>query len=211
MPSPPGEERAVADRSPPSCAASGWRSTRTTPARDRLERRQPLLRLAPTAAGNAALPLRAPGHRPAAGRSSRSSRTASSATRPARSSARTTSRRSRRWSRPRAGSSGSGRPHAGVELLFTPKEEVGLRGAEAFDCHPPRGARRVRLRPGRADRRGDPGRAPRADHARSRSAARPRTRGWRRRKAAPRSRRPRRRSPTCGSGVSTRRPRPTSA
>jgi tripeptide aminopeptidase len=26
------------------------------------------------------------------------------------------------------------RPHAGVELLFTPKEEVGLRGAEAFDC-----------------------------------------------------------------------------
>ncbi len=26
-----------------------------------------------------------------------------------------------------------GRPHAGVELLFTPKEEVGLRGAEAFD------------------------------------------------------------------------------
>jgi tripeptide aminopeptidase len=26
-----------------------------------------------------------------------------------------------------------GRPHAGVELLFTPKEEVGLRGATAFD------------------------------------------------------------------------------
>ncbi len=26
-----------------------------------------------------------------------------------------------------------GRPHAGIELLFTPKEEVGLRGAEAFD------------------------------------------------------------------------------
>jgi tripeptide aminopeptidase len=26
-----------------------------------------------------------------------------------------------------------GRPHAGVELLFTPKEEVGLLGAEAFD------------------------------------------------------------------------------
>jgi tripeptide aminopeptidase len=25
------------------------------------------------------------------------------------------------------------RPHAGLELLFTPKEEVGLRGAEAFD------------------------------------------------------------------------------
>jgi tripeptide aminopeptidase len=29
---------------------------------------------------------------------------------------------------------GEGRPHAGIELLFTPKEEVGLRGAEAFDC-----------------------------------------------------------------------------
>src|SRR5437660_4996712 len=29
---------------------------------------------------------------------------------------------------------GEGRPHAGVELVFTPKEEVGLRGAEAFDC-----------------------------------------------------------------------------
>ena len=26
-----------------------------------------------------------------------------------------------------------GRPHAGVELVFTPQEEVGLRGAEAFD------------------------------------------------------------------------------
>ena len=28
---------------------------------------------------------------------------------------------------------GENRPHAGVELLFTPKEEVGLRGAAAFD------------------------------------------------------------------------------
>jgi len=28
-----------------------------------------------------------------------------------------------------------GRPHAGVELLFTPKEEVGLQGAAAFDEH----------------------------------------------------------------------------
>ena len=26
-----------------------------------------------------------------------------------------------------------GRPHAGIELLFTPKEEVGLNGAYAFD------------------------------------------------------------------------------
>jgi tripeptide aminopeptidase len=29
---------------------------------------------------------------------------------------------------------GEGRPHAGLELVFTAKEEVGLRGAEAFDC-----------------------------------------------------------------------------
>jgi tripeptide aminopeptidase len=29
---------------------------------------------------------------------------------------------------------GEHRPHAGVELLFTPKEEVGLKGADAFDC-----------------------------------------------------------------------------
>jgi tripeptide aminopeptidase len=28
-----------------------------------------------------------------------------------------------------------GRPHAGIELLFTPKEEVGLLGAAAFDHH----------------------------------------------------------------------------
>ena len=27
-----------------------------------------------------------------------------------------------------------GIPHAGLELLFTPKEEVGLKGAQAFDC-----------------------------------------------------------------------------
>ncbi len=27
-----------------------------------------------------------------------------------------------------------GRPHAGIELLFTPKEEVGLQGAKAFDA-----------------------------------------------------------------------------
>ena len=26
------------------------------------------------------------------------------------------------------------RPHAGIELLFTPKEEVGLQGAKAFDA-----------------------------------------------------------------------------
>src|ERR687895_2057274 len=29
---------------------------------------------------------------------------------------------------------GENRPHAGIELLFTPKEEVGLQGAKAFDA-----------------------------------------------------------------------------
>src|SRR5437588_12499057 len=32
---------------------------------------------------------------------------------------------------------GEGKPHAGIELLFTPKEEVGLRGADAFDTARP--------------------------------------------------------------------------
>ena len=45
------------------------------------------------------------------------------------------------------------RPHAGIELLFTPKEEIGLHGARAFDESTARRAHRVRLRPGRADRR----------------------------------------------------------
>lgn len=31
---------------------------------------------------------------------------------------------------------GEGRPHAGVELVFTPCEEIGLRGAHAFDTGP---------------------------------------------------------------------------
>jgi tripeptide aminopeptidase len=34
---------------------------------------------------------------------------------------------------------GENRPHAGIELLFTPKEEVGLKGAKAFDVERLRG------------------------------------------------------------------------
>ena len=52
-----------------------------------------------------------------------------------------------------------GRPHAGVELLFTPKEEVGLRGAPGFRRRTSRRPARVRLRPGRADRRDRAGRS----------------------------------------------------
>ena len=94
---------------------------------DRLERGQPLLPARADRRGDAALPLRAPRHRAAdRRRSSRSSRTASSATPAGRSSAPTTSPRSWRWSRRRGGVVEEGRPHAGLELVFTPKEEVGL-------------------------------------------------------------------------------------
>ena len=83
------------------------------------------------------------------------------------------------------------RPHAGIELLFTPKEEVGLLGAYAFD------------------------------HARLRADAyffllcastdAPRTPACSPRKDARRCRPLRRRSPTSGSAASTTRRRPTSA
>ena len=40
------------------------------------------------------------------------------------------------------------RPHAGIELVFTPKEEVGLLGAGAFDHDRLHAACRLRVRPG---------------------------------------------------------------
>ncbi len=104
-----------------------------------------------------------------------------------------------------------GRPHAGIELLFTPKEEVGLLGAAAFDARPA----------GRAAWATSTTRPRRS--ARSSSARRTRTRcrsastGGRPiracipRRAAPRSRPRRRRSRTSGSAGSTRRRRRTSA
>ena len=55
-------------------------------------------------------------------------RRASSATRGRRSSAPTTSRRSRSMLEAVRRIVAEGRPHAGIELVFTPKEEVGLRG-----------------------------------------------------------------------------------
>src|SRR5262249_56436454 len=42
---------------------------------------------------------------------------------------------------------GEGRPHAGIELLFTPKEGGGLRGAAAFDCTQAAARRGRRSRP----------------------------------------------------------------
>ena len=67
------------------------------------------------------------------GRSSPSSTTASCGTPAARSSAPTTSRRSSRCSRASGGCSPRTVRTPGIELLFTPKEEVGLIGAYAFD------------------------------------------------------------------------------
>ena len=67
------------------------------------------------------------------GRSSPSSRTASCGTPAARSSARTTSRPSSQMLEGVRRVLAENRPHAGIELLFTPKEEVGLIGAYAFD------------------------------------------------------------------------------
>ena len=49
------------------------------------------------------------------------------------------------------------RPHAGVELLFTPMEEIGLVGASRIRRRAARGTPRLRLRPGGADRRRDHG------------------------------------------------------
>ena len=65
------------------------------------------------------------------------------------------------------------RPHAGIELLFTPKEEVGLARRGRLRPRAAARARRLRLRPGGADRRRDPRRAV----SRRRSGSLPRPRG----------------------------------
>ena len=101
-----------------------------------------------------------------------------------------------------------GRPHAGIELLFTPKEEVGLVGAYAFDHRRLRAQDRLRLRPGGADRHRHPRRAvlavARGDVPRPRLAFRACTRRRDGRRSPP----PRARSRSSGSAASTRtRPR----
>ena len=103
----------------------------------------------------------------------------------------------------------AGMPHAGIELVLTAQEEVGLRGAKAFDHDAPAGARRLRLRPRLADRRDGASTAPsQYTHRRALPSATRRTRASRRRRAAARSPRRRARSPRCGSAASTtRRPR----
>ena len=69
------------------------------------------------------------------------------------------------------------RPHGGIELLFTPKEEVGLLGAYAFDASRLEARARLRLRPGGADRRDHPRCAVGSVRSMSASTAGRRTRG----------------------------------
>ena len=54
------------------------------------------------------------------------------------------------------------RRHAGIELLFTPQEEGWLPWGRRLRPHAPAGDHRLRLRPGRSDRRDRPRLAPRA-------------------------------------------------
>ena len=69
------------------------------------------------------------------------------------------------------------RPHGGIELLFTPKEEVGLARRRGLRPRAARRPDRLRLRPGGADRRGDPRRAVRALDGGAASTGAPRTPG----------------------------------
>ena len=57
-----------------------------------------------------------------------------------------------------------GRPHAGIELVFTLQEEVGLKGVAEFDCSRLAARDRLRLRHGGPDRRGRPRCTERDDH-----------------------------------------------
>ena len=211
--SPPGEERPVADRVTEELRGLGLDVDEDgAGAVDRREHREPLLPARADRRGHAALPLRAHGHR-AAGRADRAGGRGRRRPQRRRDDPRRRQqvRGRRRWSRRHAASSRGSVPHAGLELVFTPKEEVGLRGAEAFDCS------RLAARVGYVyDQAGPIGEVILgAPHAVALEiivpAASPRTQGWRRKRAAPRSPPPRARSPTCGSAGSTRRPPRTSA
>ena len=183
------------------CAGSGSSRTRTTPAADRLDDGQRLR--APRADGgrDAALPVRAPRHG-AARRRARvpSSRTASSGMPAARSSAPTTSPPSSRCSRRCGACSRRTGRMPGIELLFTPMEEVGLIGAAAFDAR--RGCTRSSATSTTRRRRSARSSSARRGRRRWRcaSTAAPRTPACSRRRGVRRSRRRRRRSRICGSG-----------
>ena len=155
VPSPPGDERAVADLVLRYLAACGLDADEDGSAEPRSGR-------------TPAISMRA-SSRPRRASRSCSARTStrcrrqrqiepvvddgSCGTRRARSSAPTTRRPSRRCSRRRARVLAESRPHAGIELLFTPKEEVGLHRRGRLRPRAAARADRLRLRPGGADRR----------------------------------------------------------
>ena len=127
------QERGVADaRDSPTSATSGSTSTRTTPAADRLDDGQPLAASSrPRRRRHADLLLRPPRHRAADGRSSRWSsdgvvRNAGGTILGADNKAAVAAMLEavRRVL-------AEGRPHAGIELVFTTQEEMGLAGRGA--------------------------------------------------------------------------------
>ena len=215
IPSPPGEERAVADRVlRVARRARARRGRGRRRRRDRLDDGQPARAGCPATTSGTPIFLCAhldtvpPDGAARAGRRRGRRRAQRRRHDPRR---RQQGGGRRRCSRRRAASSAEGIPHAGVELLFTPKEEVGLR-------------RRVRLRPDAArgatsasstTRRRRSARSSSARRTRRRSrrasTAGPRMPGCIRRTGAPRSRPRRGRSPTSASAGSTRRRPRTSA
>ena len=140
-------------------------------------------------------------------RSSRSSRTASCGTPAARSSAPTTRRRSPRCSRAsrrdRRGAAARTRASSSSSRRW---RRSACAAPYAFDHTRLVARSRLRLRPGGADRRRSSSGAPWQRSIRRRaSTGAPPTPGWCPRRDGRRSSRPRGRSPTCGSGGSTRR------
>ena len=134
IPSPPGEERAVADRVQRFLRDCGLQPDEDDagPA-GRLDDGEPLRRARADGRGRAALPLRAPRHR--AAEDAIEPVVEDGVVRNARPTILGADNKAAVAAMLEAARRvlAENRPHAGIELLFTPKEEVGLLGAFAFD------------------------------------------------------------------------------
>ena len=136
IPSPSGQERAVADRVGAYLTRARARVGRGRCGRGaRRDTGNLYCRFPPTNGGrDADLPLRAHGHGAARGRDRARRRRGRHRPERRRHDPRLRQQgRGRRDARGGAADLGEGRPHAGIELVFTPQEEVSLRGAAAFD------------------------------------------------------------------------------